>query len=233
MKSVCLPQLEKSPNSTEDPVGGCVTNFSRRKETQIISLLPFVIFKVLIYYLVAKSCPTLPLHGLQRARLPCASLSPRVNLVSIELVLPSNHLNLCCLLLLPSIFPSIRVFSSESALRIRWPKDWSFSISPSSEYSVLISFRMDWFDPLAAQGTLRSLQHHSSKASILCRSAFMVPTLTSIHDYWKNHSFEYTDLCWQNDVFDTLSRFVIAFLQRSKHLLISCLQSSVIWSPKK
>ena len=183
MKSVCLPQLEKSPNSTEDPVGGCVTHFSRRKETQIISLLPFVIFKVLIYYLVAKSCPTLPLHGLQRARLPCASLSPRVNLVSIELVLPSNHLNLCCLLLLPSIFPSIRVFSSESALRIRWPKDWSFSISPSSEYSVLISFRMDWFDPLAAQGTLRSLQHHSSKASILCRSAFMVPTLTSIHDY--------------------------------------------------
>ena len=114
-------------------------------------------------------------------------------LMSIESVMPSNNLILCCpLLLLPSIFPSIRVFSNESALRIRWPKYWSFSfsISPSNEHSGLISFRMDSLDLLAVQGTLKSLlQHHSSKASILRHSAFFIfPTLTSICDYWKNHS---------------------------------------------
>ena len=111
---------------------------------------------------------------------------------SIELVMPSNHLILCrSLLLLPSIFPSSRVFSNESALRIRWPKYWSFSfsISPSNEYSELISFRIDWFNLLAVQGTLKSLlQHPSSKASILWHSAFFVLQLTSIHDHWKNHS---------------------------------------------
>ena len=118
-------------------------------------------------------------------------------LMSIELVMVSNHLIFCRpLLLLPSIFPSIRVFSNESVLRIRWPKYWSFSfsISPSNEYSGLISFRMDWLDLLAVQGTRKSLlQHHSSKASILRCSAFFIvqlPTLTSIHDYWKNHSFD-------------------------------------------
>ena len=116
-------------------------------------------------------------------------------LVSIELVMPSNHLILCHpLLLLPSIFPSIRVFSNESALHIKWPKYWSFSfnISPSNEHPGLISFRMDWLDLLAVQGTLKSLlQHHSSKASILQRSAFFTnPTLKSIHDYWKNHSLD-------------------------------------------
>ena len=106
---------------------------------------------------------------MQHARLPCPSLSPRVysQLMSIESVLPSNHAILCCpLLLLPSIFPSIRVFSNESALRIRWTKYWSFSfiISPSNEHSGLISFRIDWFDLLAVQGTLKHLlQHHSSK----------------------------------------------------------------------
>ena len=102
----------------------------------------------------------------------------------------SSHLILHhLLLLLPSIFPRIRVFSNESAFPIRWPKYWGFrfSISPSSEYSVLISFRIDWFDLLAVQGPLKSLlQHHSSKASILWRSAFFSPTLTSIHDHWKN-----------------------------------------------
>ena len=112
----------------------------------------------------------------------------------LESVMPSNHLFLCCSLLLPSILPSIRVFSSESVLCVRWPKYWSFSfnISPSNEYLGLISFRMDWLDLLAVQGTLKSpLQHHSSKASIFPRSAFfIVPTLTSIHDYWKNHSFD-------------------------------------------
>ena len=101
--------------------------------------------------------------------------------MSIVLVMPSNHLILCCpLLLLPSIFPSIRDFSNESALHIRWPKDWSFnfSINPSNEYSGLISFRMDWLDLFAVQGTLKSLlQHHSSKASILLRSAFFIVQL--------------------------------------------------------
>ena len=113
-------------------------------------------------------------------------------LMSIESVMPSNHLILCHpLLLLPSTFPSIRVFSNDSALCIRWPKYWSFgfNISLSNEHPWLISFRMDWLDLLAVQGTLKSLlQRHSSKASILQRSAFLSPTLTSIHDNWKNHS---------------------------------------------
>ena len=118
--------------------------------------------------------------------------------ISIESVMLFNHLTLCCsLLLLPSIFPSIRVFSNESALCTMWPKYWSFSFSnsPSNEYSGLISFRIDWLDLLAVQGTLKSLlQHRSSKASILWHSAFFIVQLTSIHDYWKNHSFDYTDL---------------------------------------
>ena len=102
-----------------------------------------------------------------------------LKLMSIELLMPSNHLILYCPLLLPpSIFPIIRVFSIESALRIRWPKYWSFSISPSNEYSELISFRMDWLDLLAVQGTLKSLlQHHSSKASVLRHSAFFIVQL--------------------------------------------------------
>ena len=112
--------------------------------------------------------------GLQHTRLPCVSITNSwslLKLMTFELVIPSNHLFLCCpLLLLPSVFPSIRVFSNESAVHIRWPKYWSFSfsISPSNEYSGLISFRIDWFDLLAIQGTLKSLfQHHSLKASIL------------------------------------------------------------------
>ena len=111
-----------------------------------------------------------------------------LKLMSIELVMPSNHLILGRpLLFSPSIFPSIKVFSNGSALRIRWPKDWHFSISPSNEYSGLISLRMCWLNLLAVQGTLKSLlQHHSSKASILQHSAFfIVQPLTSIHDYWK------------------------------------------------
>ena len=117
--------------------------------------------------------------------------------------MPSNHLIFCRpLLLLPSIFPSIRVFSNESALCIRWPNYWSFSlnISPSNEHPGLISFTMDWLDLLAVQGTLKSLLlHHSSKASILRRSSFFIVQLTSIHDYWKNHSFDSMDLCQQSD----------------------------------
>ena len=115
-----------------------------------------------------------------------------LKLMSIESVMPSNHLILCHPLQ-PSIFPRIRVFSNESALCIRWPKYWSFTfnISPSNEHTGLISFRMDWLD-LAVQGTLKSLlQHHSSKASILWRSAFFtVPTLAFIHDHWKKHSLD-------------------------------------------
>ena len=128
---------------------------------------------------------SLRLHGLQHARLPFPSLSPRVLLrfMSIESVMPSNHLTLYCPLL-PSIFPSIRVFSNESGLRIRWPKYWSFgfSISPSNEHPGLISFRMDWLDLLAVQETLKNLlQHHSSKASILQCSAFFKVQL--LHPY--------------------------------------------------
>ena len=116
-------------------------------------------------------------------------------LMSIESVMPSNHLILFCpLLFLPSILPSIRVFSNESALHIRWPKYWSFSfnISPSNEHPGLISFRMGWLDLLAVKGTLKSLlQHHSAKASIFwCSAFFYSPTLTSIHDYWKIHSLD-------------------------------------------
>ena len=112
-----------------------------------------------------------------------------LKLMSIESVMPSNHLILCHLLLLPSIFPSISVFSNESALCIRWPEYWSFSFStsPSNEYSGLMSFRMDWLDLLVAQGTLKSLlQHHTSKASILQCSVCFIVQLTSIHDYWKD-----------------------------------------------
>ena len=124
-------------------------------------------------------------HGLQCARLPSPSLSPRVcSNSSIELVMPSNHLILCHPLLLPSIFPRIRVFSNESVLHIRWPKYWSFSfnISPSNEYPGPISLRMGWLDLLAVQGTLKSLlQHHSSKTSILLHSAFF--TVQLLHPY--------------------------------------------------
>ena len=128
--------------------------------------------------------------------------------MSLESVMPSNHLILCRPILLPSIFPSIRVFSNESTLRIRWPKYWnfSFSISPSSENPGLISFRMDWLDLLSVQGTLKSLlQHHSSEALILQHSAFFnSPTLTSIHDHWKNRSLDsricdITQFMWFSD----------------------------------
>jgi len=142
--------------------------------------------------------------------------------------MPSNHLFLCCpLLLLPSIFPSIRVFSNESVLCIRWPKYWSFSfnISPSNEYSGLISFRMDWLDLLAVQGTLKSLlQHHSSKLSILQHSAFFMIQLS--HPYMTTgKTIALTRRNFVGKVmsllFNKLSNLVITFLPRSKHLLIS------------
>ena len=127
---------------------------------------------------VTQSCPTLwdPMDCQCQASLSITISRSLLKLMSITLVMPSNHLILCCPLLLPpSIFPSVRVFSNESVLCIRWPKCWSFSISPSNEYSGLISFRIDWFDLLTVQGTLKSLvQHHSSKAPVLQCSAFFI-----------------------------------------------------------
>ena len=147
--------------------------------------------------------------------------------MSIKSVMPSNHLILFCPLLLPSIFPSIRVFSNKSTLCIRWPKHWSFrfNINPSNEYSGLISFRMDWLDLLAVQGTLKSLfQHRSSKASVLQCSAFFIVQLS--HPYMTTgKTITLTRWTFVGKVisllFNMLSRLVIAFLPRSKHLLIS------------
>ena len=139
-----------------------------------------------------------------QASLSITNSQSLLKFMSITSFTLSNHLILYHpFLLLPSIFPSIKVFSNESTLRIRWPKYWSFSVSPSNEYSGLISFRIDWLDLLAVQGTFKSLlQHHSSKASAVWHSAFfMIQLSTSIHDYWKNHNFDYTDLCWQNNIF--------------------------------
>ena len=132
---------------------------------------------------------------------PCPPPTPGAYSNLSKSVMPSNHIILCHPLLFPpSIFPSMRFFSNESVLRIRWPKDWSFSssISPSNEYSGLITFSIDRLNLLAVQGTHKSLlQHHTLKASILRRSAFFTVQLTSIHDYWKNHSFDYI-LCSQS-----------------------------------
>ena len=160
-----------------------------------------------------------------------ASLSITISWnMSIESVMPSSHLILCHpLLLLPSIFPNIRVFSNKSVLCIRWPKYWSFSftISPSNEHSGLISFRIDWLDPLAVQGTLKSLlQHHSSKALVLQCSAFFIVQLS--HPYMTTgKTIDLTRWTFAEKVmsllFIMLSRFVIAFLPRSKCLLISWL----------
>ena len=162
--------------------------------------------------------------------------------MSIESVIPCSHLILCHpLLLLPSVFPSIRVFSNESVLHIRWPMYWSFScsISPSNEYSGLISFRKDWFELLAYQGTLKSLlQHHSSKASILQQSAFFIVQLS--HPYMTSgKTIALTRRTFVGKVmsllFNMISRFVITFLPRSNRLLISRLQSpsAVILEPRK
>ena len=183
-----------------------------------------------------------PWNAARQASLSITSAQSPLKLMSIESVMPSNHLILCCpLLLLPSIFPSIRVFSSESVLRMRWSKYWSFSfnISPSNDYSGLISFRMDWFDLLAVQGTLKSLlQHHSSKASILWYSAFFIVQLS--HPYMTTgRMIALTRWTFVSRVmsllFNTLSRLVMAFLPRSKCLFISWLQSpsAVILEPEK
>ena len=186
-------------------------------------------------------CAT-PWTTARQASLFITSSQSLLKLMSIKSVMPSNHLLLCCPLLLPpSTFPSIRVFSSESVLNIRWPKYWSFSfsISPSSEYSGLTFFRMNCLNLLAVQGILKSLlQHHSSKASVLRCSAFFIAQLlhpnmtagkTIALTRWTCVGKEMSLL------FKMLSRLVITFLPRSKCLLISRLQSpsAVIWSPRK
>ena len=171
-----------------------------------------------------------PWIAARQASLSITNSRSLFKLMSIELVVPSNHLILCRPLhLLPSIFPSIRVFSNESVLHIRWPKYWSFSfsISPSNEYSRLISFRMAWLDLLAIQGTLKSpLQHHSSKASVLWCSAFFIFQLS--HPYMTiGKTKVLTRQTFVGKVmsllFNMLSRLVIAFLPRNKRLLISWL----------
>ena len=178
---------------------------------------------------IAQLCLTLcnPTDCSMLASLSFTISQSLLKLLSIELVMPFNHLILCCpLLLLPSFFPSIRVFSSESILCIRWPKYWSFSfsISPSNEYSVLISFGMDWFDLLAVQGTLKSLlQCHSSKASTLWCSAFFMVQLSHLY-MTTGKTIALTIWTFVGKVIsmllNMLPRFVIAFLSRSKHLLI-------------
>ena len=183
-----------------------------------------------------------PWTASRQASLSITSSWSLLKLMPVESVMPSNHLILCYpLLLLPSIFSSIRVYSTESVLHIRWPKYWSFSfsISPSNVYSGLISFRMDWLDLLAVQGTLKSLlQHHSSKASILQYSAFFIIQLSNPYmTTWK--SIALTRWTYVGKVtsllFNMLSRLVIAFLPKSKCLLISWLQSPsavILESPK-
>ena len=182
-----------------------------------------------------------PMDTACQASLSITNFWSLLKLMSIESVMPSNHLILGHPLPLPpSIFPSIRVFSNESVLHIRGPEYWSFrfNISPSNEYSGLISFRVDWLDLLAVQGTLKSLlQHHSSKASILWHSAFFVVQLS--HPYMTTgKTIGLTRWTFVGKVmsllFNMLSRLVIAFLPRSKHLLISWLRSpsAVILEPK-
>ena len=179
---------------------------------------------------VAQSCLTLcdPWTAAHQASLSFTISLRLLKLMSTELVMPFKHLILChSLLLLPAIFPNIRVFSSKLTLHIRWPEYWSFSfnISPSNEYSWLISFRIDWLDRLAVQETLKSLlQHHNSKASILWCSAFFMVQLS--HPYiTTGKTVALTIQTFVDKVmsllFNTLSRFAIAFLPRSNHLLIS------------
>ena len=196
---------------------------------------------VLVQLLSRVQLFAIPRTAVRQASLSFTISRSLLKLMSIVSVMPSNHLILCCLLLLlPSIFPSIRVFSNESALCIRWPKYWSFSfsISPSSEYSGLISFRIDWFG-LVVQGTLKSLfQHHSTKTSILRRSAFFIVQLS--HPYMTTgKTIALTRWTFVGKVMslllNILSRLVITFLPRSKCLLISWMQSpsAVILEPPK
>ena len=204
---------------------------------------PIYIYNLYIYSVHSLSCVRLFATSWTAARQASLSITNSrslLKLMSIESVILYNHLILCCpLLLLPSIFSSIRVFSNESVLRIRWPKYWSFSFNPSNEYSGLISFRIDGFDLLAVQRTLKSFpQHHNSKVSILWHSTFFIVQLS--HPYMTTGKIiALTRQTFVSKVmfllFNMLSRFVIAFLSRSKRLLIAWLQpsSAVILEPPK
>ena len=184
----------------------------------------------------------IPWTAARQASLSLINSRSLLKLMSIESGMPPTHFMLCCPLLLPpSVFPRIRVFSNESVLCNRWPKYWSFSfnISPSNKYSGLISFRMDWLNLLAVQGTLKSLlQHHSSKASILQHSAFFIVQLSHLY-MTTGKTITLTGQTFVGKVisrlFNMLSRLVITFLPRSKHLFISWLQSpsAVILEPPK
>ena len=246
----------KKPLSANKQVQQCETNTAKSAYFYTLTMnnLQMILKKQLLINCINKnkitsvqllSCVWLfvtPWTAACQASLSITNSQRLLKLTSIESVIPSNHLILChTLLLLPSIFPSIRVFSSESVLHIRWPKYWSisFSISPSNEYSGLISFRTDWIDLLAVQGTLKSLlQHHSSKTSVLQRSVFFTVQLS--HPYLTTRKTIALNR-WifvgkvMSLLFNMLSRLVITFLPRSKHLLISWLQSAsaVILEPKK
>ena len=204
--------------------------------------IPHISYSLWLFSHSVMSNSETPRTAARQASLSFTISRSLLKLISTESVMPSNHLILCHpLLLLPSVFPTMRVFSGELALRIRWPKYWtfSFSISPSNEYSGFISLRIDWFDLLAVQETLKSLlQHHSSKASILRCSAFFIVQLS--YPYMTaGKTIALTRRTFVGRVMsllcNMLSRFVTAFLPRSKYLLISWLQSpsAVIWGPKK
>ena len=207
-------------------------------------ILSHLLYKIQISSVQLLSCVQLfatPWTAARQTSLSITNSQSLLKLTSIKSVMPSNHLVLCCPLLLPSILPSIRVFSNEAVLHIRWPKYWSFSfsISPSNYYSGLISFRIDWFDLLAVHRTLKSLlQHHSSKASILQCSAFFIVQLS--HPYMTTGKTKaLTRWTFVGKVisllFNMLSRLAITFLPRSKGLSISWLQSpsAVILEPQK
>ena len=214
------------------------------KQVHRISLIPLILQFSSVRFSRSVVFDSLRPHESQHARPPCLSPTPGVHpdLMSIESVMPSSHLILCRpLLLLPPIPPSIRVFSNESTLRTRWPKYWcfSFSIIPSKEHPGLISFKMDWLDLLAVQGTLKSLlQYHSSKASILQCSAFFMVQLSHLY-MTTGKTMALTRWTFVGKamslLFNMLSRLLIAFLPRSKRLLISWLQSpsAVILEPPK
>ena len=210
----------------------------------MVKIVSFLENEGKVFSSVTQSCPTLwdPMNCSMPGLPVHHQLPSSFKLLSIKSVMPSSHLILCRpLLLLPSIFPSIRIFSKESTLRMRWPKYWSFSLSiiPSKEHPGLISFRMDWLDLLAVQGTLKSLlQHHTSKASILRRSAFFTVQLS--HPYMtpgKTIALTRRTLVGKvmSLLLNMLSRLVLTFLPRSKRLLISWLQSpsAVILKPTK
>ena len=241
LKTQCYCTLKKSQNGvnitfmgTEKPKNSCdsfyCTDLESNPQHHSVQLLSHARLFVT------------PWTAPHQASLSITNSRSLLKLMSIESVMPSNHLILCCLLFLqPSIFPSLRVFSNESVLPIRWLKFWSFSfsISPSNEYSGLISFRRDWLDLLAVQGTLKNLlQHHSSKASILWHLANFMVQLSHLHMTTRKTIalIIWTFVCKVMSLpFNMLSTLVIVFLPRSKCLLISWLQSlfAVILEPNK